>query len=49
MIPTISKPITEGKNSAAKYNIADCVVDCPFQTAILKIDVTEHFSIFLLL
>ena len=38
-IPTINKPTSVGKNSATAIDhiIANCIVDCQFRTAILKV------------
>ena len=47
MIPAINKPTRVGKNSATAIDhiIANCIVDCQFETAIIKTDVTDHFPI----
>ena len=47
MILTINKPTRVGTNAATAIDhiIPDCIVDCQFKTAILKTDVTDHFSI----
>ena len=47
MIPTISKSTRLGKNSATAIDhiIANCRVGYKFKTALLKTDVTDHFSI----
>lgn len=47
IILTINKPTLEGKNSAAVIDhiIAYCIVDCQFKKAILRTDLTDHFSI----
>ena len=47
IILTINKPTLEGKNSVAVIDhiIAYCIVDCQFKKAILRTDLTDHFSI----
>ena len=47
MILTIKNPTSVGKNSVTTIDhiIANCIVDCQFKTAILKIDVTDNFAV----
>ena len=47
LIPTINKPTRVGKNSATAIDhiITDYVLTCDFKTAILKVNLTDHFPI----
>ena len=47
LIPTLNKPTRVGKYSAATIDhiITDYVLTCDFKTAILKTELTDHFSI----
>ena len=51
LIPTINKSTKVGKNSATAidHSITDYVLTCDFKTAILKIDLTDHFPIVIVL
>ena len=46
LIPAINKPTRVGKNSATANDqiITDYVLTCDFKTAVLKTDLTDHFS-----
>ena len=50
-IPTINKPTRVLKNSATAIDhiITDYVLTCDFKTAILKIDLADHFPIIITL
>ena len=47
MIPTTNKLKRVGKTStvAIDHVIVKCIIDCQFETATLKTDESDHFSI----